>query len=77
MQLGSNLTNCVLGGLDNYLLFTRTKKIDSEAGVQLREVLKQAWEQKNGTKFDRRSILYSQRLKVNNTANTSSSSDRQ
>jgi large subunit ribosomal protein L28 len=64
-----------VGGLDNYLLFTKTKKIDSDSGLQLREVLKRAWEQKHGNKFDRRAILYSERLKAHNSANNSNNSN--
>lgn len=64
------LTPCK-GGLDNYLLFTKSSKIDSEAGLQLRDVLKRAWEQKHGNKFDRRALLYSERVKAHASANTS------
>eukprot|EP01114_Cavostelium_apophysatum_P023229 TRINITY_DN8692_c0_g1_i1.p1 TRINITY_DN8692_c0_g1~~TRINITY_DN8692_c0_g1_i1.p1 ORF type:complete len:118 (+),score=18.04 TRINITY_DN8692_c0_g1_i1:27-356(+) len=35
-----------LGGLDNYLLFTKPEKIDSEYGMQVREEIIGKWEEK-------------------------------
>ena len=40
------------GGLDNYLLFTRDKAIDSKFGINLKQQLKQAYEEKEGKKFN-------------------------
>jgi large subunit ribosomal protein L28 len=51
-----------MGGLDNYLLFTKPSKIHSEAGLELRKVLIKKWEQKHKQKFNRSKILFERRL---------------
>lgn len=56
------LTFWLLGGLDNYLLFTKPSKIQSQAGLELREVLIKKWEEKHKQKFNRRKILFQERL---------------
>jgi hypothetical protein len=52
------------GSLDDYLLFTKEKDIDSEVGMKLRKLIVEKWEQKNGRKFNRRRELYLQKLQV-------------
>lgn len=37
-----------MGGIDNYLLWTSPKKIDSEKGMELRAKIIAEWEKKHG-----------------------------
>eukprot|EP01130_Rhizamoeba_saxonica_P012477 TRINITY_DN5264_c0_g1_i1.p1 TRINITY_DN5264_c0_g1~~TRINITY_DN5264_c0_g1_i1.p1 ORF type:complete len:205 (-),score=48.50 TRINITY_DN5264_c0_g1_i1:44-625(-) len=53
-----------MGGIDNYILFTKEKKLDSKLGEDLRKLLIEAWEQEHGTKFKRRDILYQQKMEI-------------
>ncbi|ELR25506.1 ribosomal protein L28, putative [Acanthamoeba castellanii str. Neff] len=40
-----------MGGLDNYILYTKDHKLDSLFGLQLKERLKEVYELKHGVKF--------------------------
>jgi len=50
------------GGLDNYLLFTRNKYIDSDAGKKLKKMIISAWEKKEGTKFKPKKLLLEDKI---------------
>jgi large subunit ribosomal protein L28 len=50
-----------VGGLDNYLLFTKPQKLYSQFALKLRSQLINEWEKKNNIKFNRSKILLIER----------------
>jgi len=50
------------GGIDNYILFTDEKDIDSTLGLELKQILIPAWEKKNDRKYDQRAVLFKDRV---------------
>eukprot|EP01125_Pyxidicula_operculata_P001911 TRINITY_DN11831_c0_g1_i1.p1 TRINITY_DN11831_c0_g1~~TRINITY_DN11831_c0_g1_i1.p1 ORF type:complete len:161 (-),score=28.44 TRINITY_DN11831_c0_g1_i1:15-497(-) len=51
-----------VGGIDNYVLFTKEEDLDSQIGEELRTHLIKAWEKKNNTKFQRSQILHQKKV---------------
>eukprot|EP01126_Amoeba_proteus_P033682 TRINITY_DN3316_c0_g1_i7.p1 TRINITY_DN3316_c0_g1~~TRINITY_DN3316_c0_g1_i7.p1 ORF type:complete len:156 (+),score=25.57 TRINITY_DN3316_c0_g1_i7:286-753(+) len=46
------------GGIDNYVLYTPEKEMDSKIGLELKKLLVKRWEEVNGRKFDAKRELY-------------------
>eukprot|EP00027_Filamoeba_sp_ATCC50430_P011154 CAMPEP_0168560692 /NCGR_PEP_ID=MMETSP0413-20121227/11194_1 /TAXON_ID=136452 /ORGANISM="Filamoeba nolandi, Strain NC-AS-23-1" /LENGTH=116 /DNA_ID=CAMNT_0008592007 /DNA_START=111 /DNA_END=461 /DNA_ORIENTATION=- len=51
-----------VGGFDNYLLFTPSKRLCSERGEKIREELVKAWETKNKKEFKPKHIMLAERI---------------
>jgi len=77
VRVSTKALKCIdkAGGIDNYILFTKKAKLDSEIGERLRAQLKKKWEKQNGRKFSRcaelfkkREVQYQSEVKYNDTS---------
>jgi len=60
VRVSTTAFRCIkkMGGVDNYLLFTDEKEIDSAVGMELKKHLIPLWEKKNGKKYDPKQFLF-------------------
>ncbi|XP_049851145.1 fatty acyl-CoA reductase 1-like [Schistocerca gregaria] len=52
------------GGLDNYLLLTSARKLDSECALKVRKLLIPVWQKVNQRPFNRRQLVFERRLRA-------------
>lgn len=64
VRVSTTALRCIkkAGGVDNYILFTPEREIDSAIGMELKKYLVPLWEAANGQKYNRRRILYEKKL---------------
>jgi len=66
VRVSTKALRCIdkAGGVDNYILFTPEKTLDSAIGLELKKHLKKAWEKKHGVKFQRSKVLHEEKVRI-------------